>query len=59
MLDFLAACLRYGISVCVAGATSSGKTTVAGWLLTTIPDNKRIGALRLLQDQFYARLGTA
>lgn len=42
MLDFLAECLRYGISVCVAGATSSGKTTVAGWLLTTIPDNKRI-----------------
>jgi len=42
ILDFLAECLRYGISVCVAGATSSGKTTVAGWLLTTIPDNKRI-----------------
>ena len=42
MLDFLAACLRYGVSVCVAGATGSGKTTVAGWLLTTIPDNKRI-----------------
>ncbi|WP_235838848.1 type II/IV secretion system ATPase subunit [Desulfosporosinus metallidurans] len=42
MLDFLSECLRYGISVCVAGATSSGKTTVAGWLLTTIPDNKRI-----------------
>ena len=32
MLDFLAACLRYGVSVCVAGATGSGKTTVAGWL---------------------------
>lgn len=42
MLDFLSACLRYGISVCVAGATGSGKTTVAGWLLTTIPDNKRV-----------------
>lgn len=42
MLDFLAQCLLYGISVCVAGATSSGKTTLAGWLLTTIPDNKRI-----------------
>ena len=42
MLDFLAECLRYGISVCVAGATSSGKTTLAGWLLTTIPENKRI-----------------
>lgn len=42
MLDFLSECLRYGISVCIAGATSSGKTTVAGWLLTTIPDSKRI-----------------
>ena len=38
MLDFLSACLRYGVSICVAGATSSGKTTVAGWLLSTIPD---------------------
>lgn len=42
MLDFLSVCLRYGVSVCVAGATSSGKTTLAGWLLTTIPDTKRI-----------------
>lgn len=42
MLDFLTECLRYGISVCVAGATSSGKTTLLGWLLTTIPDKKRI-----------------
>lgn len=42
MLGFLSECLRYGISICVAGATSSGKTTLAGWLLTTIPDNKRI-----------------
>lgn len=42
MLDWLTTFLRYGISICVAGATSSGKTTVAGWLLTTIPDNKRI-----------------
>ena len=37
MLDFLSACLRYGVSICVAGATSSGKTTVAGWLMSTIP----------------------
>ena len=42
MLDWLAVFLRYGISVCVAGATSSGKTTLANWLLTTVPDNKRI-----------------
>ncbi|WP_242974095.1 CpaF/VirB11 family protein [Anaerocolumna aminovalerica] len=42
MLDFLSECLRYGVSTCVAGATSSGKTTLAGWLMTTIPDSKRI-----------------
>jgi pilus assembly protein CpaF len=36
VLDFLSNLIRYGISVCVAGATSSGKTTVLGWLLTTI-----------------------
>ena len=42
MLNFLSECIRYGISVCVAGATSSGKTTLLGWLLTTIPDSKRI-----------------
>jgi pilus assembly protein CpaF len=42
MLEFLSNLIRYGISVCVAGATSSGKTTVLGWLLTTIPNNKRI-----------------
>ncbi len=42
MLNLLSNLVRYGISVCVAGATSSGKTTVLGWLLTTIPNNKRI-----------------
>lgn len=42
MLDLLAEFLRYGISMCVSGATSSGKTTVAGWLLSTIPNTKRI-----------------
>ncbi len=42
MLDFLTTCVRYGVSICVAGATSSGKTTVLGWLLTTIPSFKRV-----------------
>ena len=42
MMSFLSACLRFGISICIAGATGSGKTTVAGWLLTTIPPDKRI-----------------
>lgn len=42
MLDFLAIVLKYGVSICVTGATSSGKTTLMSWLLTTIPDEKRI-----------------
>ena len=42
MLDFLSQTFRYGVSTCVAGATGSGKTTVAGWVLTTLPKDKRI-----------------
>ena len=42
MVDFLCICLRYGVSFVVAGATSSGKTTLLNALLTSIPDNKRI-----------------
>jgi pilus assembly protein CpaF len=42
MLDFLSACLRYGLSMCVAGATGSGKTTIMAWILSTIPDNMRV-----------------
>ena len=42
MLDTLSEILKYGVSICVAGSTGSGKTTVTGWLLSTIPDEKRI-----------------
>ncbi|UZQ48862.1 CpaF/VirB11 family protein [Clostridium kluyveri] len=42
MLDFLSVSLRYGLSMCVTGATSSGKTTLMSYLLSTIPDDKRI-----------------
>ncbi|GIQ68339.1 CpaF family protein [Xylanibacillus composti] len=42
MLDFLSQCLRYGLSICVTGATGSGKTTLMSWLLSTIPFDKRI-----------------
>ncbi|WP_025845241.1 ATPase, T2SS/T4P/T4SS family [Paenibacillus ehimensis] len=42
MLDFLSLCLRYGISMCVTGATGGGKTTLMSWLLSTIPYEKRI-----------------
>lgn len=42
MLKFLCMCIRYGVSVVIAGATSSGKTTLLNCLLTTIPDDKRV-----------------
>ena len=42
MIDFLCMCLRYGVSMVVAGATSSGKTTLLNALLSTIPDGKRV-----------------
>lgn len=42
MMELLSALVRYGVSTTVAGATSSGKTTLTGWLLTTIPFDKRI-----------------
>lgn len=42
MTDFLCVCLRYGVSFVIAGATSSGKTTLLNALLATVPDDKRI-----------------
>lgn len=42
MLDFLTACVRCGVSICVAGATGSGKTTIMAWLLSTVPNNRRL-----------------
>lgn len=42
MLHFLTACIRYGVSVCIAGSTGSGKTTVMAWLLSNVPDNRRL-----------------
>ena len=42
MLDFLSIVLRYGVSMCVTGATGSGKTTLMSWILSTIPDDKRV-----------------
>lgn len=42
MIDFLCLCVRYGVSLVVAGATSSGKTTLLNAILGTIPDEKRV-----------------
>jgi len=42
ILDFLTCCIRYGVSVCIAGSTGSGKTTIMSWLLSMVPDNRRL-----------------
>ena len=42
MIDFMCMLLRYGVSFVVAGATSSGKTTLLNAILTSIPEEKRI-----------------
>ena len=42
MVAFLCMCIRYGVPLVVAGATSSGKTTLLNAIMTSIPDNKRI-----------------
>lgn len=42
MLDTLVQLLRHGVSMCIAGATDSGKSTLLGWLIKQLPENKRI-----------------
>lgn len=42
MLDFLTLAHRYGESICFTGATSSGKTTLMSYILSTLPNNKRV-----------------
>jgi pilus assembly protein CpaF len=42
MLDFMTLAHRYGESICFTGATSSGKTTLMSYVLSTLPNNKRL-----------------
>ncbi|GHV18561.1 type II secretion system protein E [Clostridia bacterium] len=42
MLDFIAFVIRHGVSVCVAGATNSGKTTLMSWAMSLLPDDLRV-----------------
>ena len=30
------------MSVCIAGSTGSGKTTIMAWLLSNVPNNRRL-----------------
>lgn len=42
MLTMLSAFFNYGVSMCMTGATSSGKTTLMSWILDQIPLDKRL-----------------
>jgi pilus assembly protein CpaF len=42
MLDFLSTLFQYGISMVLAGSTGTGKTTIMSWIMSTVPDNKRL-----------------
>ncbi|WDV44072.1 ATPase, T2SS/T4P/T4SS family [Clostridiaceae bacterium M8S5] len=52
MLDFLSLAHRYGESICFTGATSSGKTTLMSYILSTLPDNKRIFTIENMTREF-------
>ncbi len=42
MLEFISTCYNSGVSMCVTGATSSGKTTLMMWVLSKLPYHKRL-----------------
>lgn len=42
MLEVLSMCYNHGVSMCITGATSSGKTTLMSWILGEVPYSKRI-----------------
>lgn len=42
MLSFISNVYRYGVSACITGKPGSGKTTLMSWILSQIPNEKRI-----------------
>lgn len=52
MLDFLSLAVRYGASLCVSGATGSGKTTLMSWLCQDIDDADRVYVIENSTHEF-------
>lgn len=54
-LDFLTLCVNNGVSVAIAGATGSGKTADMGYILSTVPPEKRIVTIEDTRELSLAR----
>lgn len=54
-LDFLITCINNGVSLALTGATSSGKTSDMGYLLSCIDDGKRIVTIEDTKELSLAR----
>lgn len=54
-LDFLTMCVNHGVSIGIAGATGSGKTADMGYILSCVPDDKRIVTIEDTRELSLAR----
>lgn len=54
-LDFLTMCVNHGVSIGIAGATASGKTADMGYVLSCVPDDKRIVTIEDTRELSLAR----
>ncbi len=54
-LDFLVMCVNNGVSLAIAGATGSGKTADMGYILSCVPNEKRIVTIEDTRELSLAR----
>lgn len=54
-LDFLTMCVNHGVSIGIAGATGSGKTADMGYVLSCVPNDKRIVTIEDTRELSLAR----
>jgi pilus assembly protein CpaF len=47
IMDFLLDCMKYSVSMCIAGKQGSGKTTMLNYLLSKISPQKRINPIEV------------
>ncbi len=55
-LDFLSLCINNGVSLAIAGATGSGKTSDLGYLIGRLDDDKRIYTIEDTRELNIAKL---